>query len=891
MGVGEHTEHSQVLTPLKAQRSFQVAEDDDDVLTKIPHGLTAKRNRRRSYHNGASATTFTLSPLRAPLTAPRASMLNSRSVATLEMTKRSLTSQLSTMRDGKENDSPLRSKAMSPIEMDDLGINQLRRFGRASQKRRSSSIVDAEEINVTKVQKIEEFLAETEGNDKVSMISNRLGVDQEDDAYEGEEAEEEYEEAQDEELSRIELAILDSPETANSSFLPTEDDRVQLEEHEFEVEENNIHLVDDSMFQNMNNSITDIARFASISPLKDTPKPSLTPAKSNDYATTIDFEAVSVSPRKKPTHLVSPNNKPYFTIKQVHEIQADFKSEVDNLKNNLQGKSSLVIDLNSEIGDLKSGIYRLEDEIKSLSLEKKQLNTANSLLEAESDIFKDNVSSLERTISDRDDEIERHKVVISKFKERLQELNAILSSRQVEIEELKTQLGSKSRAINTLNKRAADYEKQAQLLSLSVREQQEKTETAETKISQSETQTMELKSELHKRDVAYSALEQEFADTQVDLKELQSQRDELQAKIQSDSKKLNRAEALHMEQVERANDLESQVRSLEIETDNETALLEAHILQLNEAIATQGNQLNLKSVVVSALQSGVNTLKSSLTKATEDLKTKTVELHHTNGALDDAENLLEVKSAEVAELIIELKELRQVNEVNFQRGQEYKHEQQALDSLISDLRANVEKKDKEIHGMREDIQKQETDHLTELEAFHAELSNVQSMVSNKSNELFKLKDEKEQIQRKYDLLKYEHDTMKEEVGDNERRISTLKSKLHEYKEHAHNLENLVKTLEDEKAELEKDTDKRLQQLAEDLYIQYSKKHEQKVQVLKKGYEGKWQAKVFKAELESERLRSEVEGLRAQLEGEKMEKNEIIKLWDNFKEAESTGPEN
>lgn len=81
---------------------------------------------------------------------------------------------------------------------------------------------------------------------------------------------------------------------------------------------------------------------------------------------------------------------------------------------------------------------------------------------------------------------------------------------------------------------------------------------------------------------------------------------------------------------------------------------------------------------------------------------------------------------------------------------------------------------------------------------------------------------------------------------------------------------------------EKDTNKRLKLLAEDLYIQYSSKHEQKVKLLKKGYENKYQNKFDQLNLENKTLSEEIEQLNKQLSSEREEKQELLKLLENEK---------
>lgn len=848
-----------MLTPLKLQPSFAVAQDEeDDVVTKIPHGLTAKRNRRKSYHTERTES-FALSPLRAPLTAPRPNMLNPRVImgsGTLENTKRSLMPQLNSMTDGKENHTPM---AMTPIKIDEIEVGMSSPVARMTHKRRSSNVEDADDAyNVTKIQKINELLAEAcDVDNDIVLIDNKV-----DDLFEQQD---------DEELSRIELVVQEDIDS--SVIVPTQEDLVQQDKERSSITDAKISNLVDNLELPMDDHMSLTPQRISFE------KPSLNFVEN----ISVSGDDAPISPHKKHASLASPNKKPYFTISQVHEIQADFKNEVETLKKSLQGKSSLVLELNEEISQLKNGVYQLEDEVKSLSLEKRQLSTDNDLLQAEHSIYKQNVTELEETIQGQDSKIERHKMVISKFQERLRELNSIVASKEQELETMKAEIDSKSRAVSFLNERVSDFEKQAQTLSVQFCESQEKLEQSTLQTNELSQEKDQLQTTISQKDLEAANLVQVLEQTQKLLKESQDSKDEILAQFNNEEQSLKDAEVKYFELINKITTLESQISTLQAGAEQERSLFNVQVQELNNTTNTQNKQIMLQKVIIDALRSAVNTLNSSLLEYKQQTDAKTMALSNLSHELAEAKDLLIVKTAEVDELTVEIKESSKLIEESNRLVGEIEDSNDELSAHVTKLTNAVNSKDLELRGLREEIQKQETDHLTELEAFHSELSNVQSMVSNKSNELFKLKEEKEQGQRKYELLKYEYDTMKEEAGDYETRLSTLKSKLHEYKEHVQNLENLVKSEEEEKQQLEKDTDKRLQQLAEDLYIQYSKKHEQKVQVLKKGYESKWQAKVSKAEIESERLRSEIEGLKAQLGKEKLEKTEIIKLWDQFKE--------
>ncbi|KAK9243616.1 central kinetochore-associated-domain-containing protein [Lipomyces tetrasporus] len=71
---------------------------------------------------------------------------------------------------------------------------------------------------------------------------------------------------------------------------------------------------------------------------------------------------------------------------------------------------------------------------------------------------------------------------------------------------------------------------------------------------------------------------------------------------------------------------------------------------------------------------------------------------------------------------------------------------------------------------------------------------------------------------------------------------------------------------------------RLEKIAKELHLQYSKKHETKVIALKKQLETKWASKLG----QSERT---IEQLNQQLEIERKEKGDLVQYWDQYLEAE------
>lgn len=860
----------ETLTPLKVQSSFQVAEDGDgeSTLTKIPHGLTAKRNRRKSYQleRAYNDTDFAHSPVRVPLTAPRLNVLNARPIGTLEMTKRSLMSQLNSMRstEGKENNgTPLTAKALSPVTLKEMDLSRYSSPGKLYQKRRSSTVDDISDETVLKMQKINDLLADAEAEADAEAQALEKNLD--DDILLIDTTKDVVEDGADEELSRIEIGMQDeNVEQMDSSFVE-QDDFVQIG-----LENCNEEII-------KNNTLSDITNTAF----------DKLPAQKLKLTENITaFEAIPISPHKKHHALASPNKKPYFTISQVHEIQSDFKNEVEALKKSLQGKSSLVLNLNEEIGHLKNEVYQLEDNVKSLNLEHKGICTENKLLKAEHGIFKENIGTLEQTIEQKDGKIERSQMVIAKFKERVQELNAIITAKELAVEEAQSEMQSKSRAIEILNQRVLDFENHSKDLNIKLHHCEQELNNSLESNTTLKSRIAELEAEIAEKEDEYERFASSVEETiRKPFESAKAEVESLKSQLNSEELELKESQTQYSNLTERIKSLETELNLLNASMAEERHQFELRFLELTTIIGEKDKALNLQTVINDGLQRAVNTLKSSYTLHKSELEMKTSRLALLEDEVNESKDLLIVKTAEVEELSLELKECAKTMKENNNVFQEIGSQNTNLEERVQELTDSLSKKEQQLTDLRHQVQKAETDHITELEAFHSELSNLQSLVTNKNNEIHKLNDANDKLQKKNEFLSYEHQVTKEEIADYDTRLSTLKAKLNEYKEHASNLENLVQSVEEEKAQLERDTDQRLQQLAEDLYIQYSKKHEQKVQVLKKGYENKWQTKVSKAESETERLRSEVEGLKAQLEQEKLEKNEIIKLWDNFKAQE------
>lgn len=909
----------ETFTPLKAQ-PFQIAEDqDEDILEKIPHGLTAKKNRRKSFQPGTSkVASFSYTPQRAPLTAPRPNVLNSRPIgfSPMNQTKRSLIDQLKAVKGGKENFSPVKTH-FKTFDIENKATDSLLNLEatpsspeRSSNKRRSSPDEPQSNHKHQKTTHPQDLAVAADDDDDLLLIpehpSSLFGDRTLDDqANENQEElksdlnELNSDPVEPEELSRIEAFDLKEVE---SEVIPTQVDEVQIGiSSKTPITPSRLtepiaispkteqcsRVVDESglLLDTSKSPIVDDSYAAPESPLSQHNN-SIVDTNNKNVLESLDEldELPDDIVHEHSARISTPKSRPFFTIAQVHEIQEDFKKESSKLEETIKEKSVKILELNEEINSSKNKLFQLQDEIGTISLQKMQIKKENELLKTEFEVFKNDISDMELTIRAKEEKLGRHQLVITKFKERVKELNDTIKDKTIEIESLRKEKEGNSELEKEFKSRSDQYEKQIHHLSFTLEIDAKEKKSVQEQLN---------------------FLQQEITALEAEVKNLNNEKSELTGKLAAAEATIKEKEDMINGFSEKFNSGELNLRGLEQEKD----LLVSQVNALTQNIELLNSQLNEKDAenhhlqdrlhqeikrgilhqdVIYGTQAGISTLQNTIKelKAANNGNISLVNKLSTD--LDEANEILTVRKAEVTELDLELKQAKTEIQNLQSLVEEKNYHINQLNETIAESSNALESKNSKLERLDDELQKQEGEHLAELESFHKEMSSVQSSLSSKSNELFKLREERDTLQREHDLLKYELSSLKEEFSDSDVRVSNLKMKINDSKARCQDLEDQVQKLKNERLSFEKETEKRLQQLAEDLYIQYSKKHEQKVQVLKKNYENKWQSKVNKAESENERLRREVEGLNTQLEREKAEKNEIIKLWDQFKENEGAG---
>lgn len=284
-------------------------------------------------------------------------------------------------------------------------------------------------------------------------------------------------------------------------------------------------------------------------------------------------------------------------------------------------------------------------------------------------------------------------------------------------------------------------------------------------------------------------------------------------------------------------------------------------------------------------------LASQLEDAEEHLKSKTKESQELK---ERVEQLVEASVAkdksinEWRDMLDEANDLKEINQAQVKELQNNNEELERHNSHLESSVANLEEELRELLAkFEEQAEKQklsveletiqlknsniEAEHLAELEQLHSNLSSLQEDLQVNSKILNELRNENESLtQSKQSLQKKLDEALQKEAKNDDRELmKSLQKELESWKE-KYNLK-------------EQESNRSLKLLAEDLYIQYSSKHEQKVKLLKKGYETKFQGKLDKLMMQNEGLSQEIEQVKSNLASERKEKQKLIDLLESRKD--------
>ncbi|GAV55138.1 hypothetical protein ZYGR_0AS04620 [Zygosaccharomyces rouxii] len=288
------------------------------------------------------------------------------------------------------------------------------------------------------------------------------------------------------------------------------------------------------------------------------------------------------------------------------------------------------------------------------------------------------------------------------------------------------------------------------------------------------------------------------------------------------------------------DELESRISALRKEAEQREEQLESKLQNLE-------TELQL-------INQNTHTHESNEAQLRQELESKIQECQHWQKNYETVNDDVEILRAEVKELysdVDEHKELKHYLETSIAQ----------LEEQVNDWRHKYEEHRKEydkvlleLDSVHLKYNNTEGEHLTELEQLHDNLSSLQVTLKKDSELISQLTRKNETLESQLKGIQAPSD------------VSQLHKELESWKEKLHNKEI--------------ESNRSLKLLAEDLYIQYSSKHEQKVKLLKKGYETKYQGKLDKLSLQNEGLEQEVDQLKSQLATERKEKQKLISLLES-----------
>ncbi|CDO95240.1 unnamed protein product [Kluyveromyces dobzhanskii CBS 2104] len=189
----------------------------------------------------------------------------------------------------------------------------------------------------------------------------------------------------------------------------------------------------------------------------------------------------------------------------------------------------------------------------------------------------------------------------------------------------------------------------------------------------------------------------------------------------------------------------------------------------------------------------------------------------------------------------------------------------------------LEQTKRELESLKSKNVNVESEHLAELEKLHANMLLMETNLKENVKTIVDLNSTIKELEGKLRSSELDNNNLKTRLTNAEATRNTLSTTDNSETDE---LRAKIKELEETVANADTETNKKLQLLAEDLYIQYSSKHEQKVKMLKKGYETKYKDLLDNLTVENNALHDEVDQLQKTVETERAEKQDLIKSLEN-----------
>ncbi|CAI4036492.1 hypothetical protein SMKI_15G3390 [Saccharomyces mikatae IFO 1815] len=524
-------------------------------------------------------------------------------------------------------------------------------------------------------------------------------------------------------------------------------------------------------------------------------------------------------------------------------------SKLDVRHDNFQIVARRNEELTDQIYHLNQKVNTLISQNESISFQYEKLNKNHQQLIDSSN------EKVEKLSTERENNISK----VEKFKKRIKELNTeikVLNSNQKILQE------KYDDSITDLNNLRSEHENTVNTLHINEKNLNEKNvelENVKEELRTNVDKLSEYQAMVNELNSCITELNDKIESTNIVLKSKETELDNLKLSLKetlSISKDFNDSEL-----VTQLNELISTKNSLQLELNDLNNLNSDNLKTLQDKLIENENTLRLKDAEMDSLNNELNELKKQIASKDDEFKIW-------QSKYENVEDEAKIRNAEVTELNRDIDDLRESNLHLQETITELENKVHDLENEYDLEKENFEKTSLELESLQLKNSNIQAEHIKELENLHENLMSLQNELKFSSDRIATLTKENEILKEQNNSNNNSVTLSNNQKDKDDEQIKLLRKQLQDWKE---------------KYEAkEKDTNKRLKLLAEDLYIQYSSKHEQKVKLLKKGYENKFQSKFDQLNLENKSLSEEIEQLKKQLDSERKEKQDLLKLLENEK---------
>ncbi|XP_071144826.1 kinesin-like protein KIF20B isoform X2 [Mytilus edulis] len=505
-------------------------------------------------------------------------------------------------------------------------------------------------------------------------------------------------------------------------------------------------------------------------------------------------------------------------IKEKSERTNSIEKYVQQLKEELSGKGIEITNLTEKLEEMETVNFGLREMVNQ---------TTNQIQEKDTEIKEIVVESLQSSDSPSSDSLTNIRKKMRDLKQECEKIKTESENKSQEIEHLKKEL-EKSKNSNLENgnemkklvENCKDLEFQLEEKSIEITDMIECKVAIETKVNELEckvteveclskektTQLMELNDELNKIKVAKEMLE-------ADVRDLEEEREELQAHIETRSSLQKDNETLEKDIIEEQRtieDLSEVLQKKQKENGEYVQKLEDQITELKNGVLSKEENHKQK---VTLLDQEISQLKIELEEKCNRIEELSREIDNKSESVCEKDKRFVELQTQLNKNLNLTNQLQSEQKVINQRVENAQIESETLISQINDIRnekESLEKDHEELGATCSELENMTVDLKDRNEACLAENNSLRQQIECVNQEKQTLQIDLNQLKMKCNEL--ESCSSQSETSDNEHssrnvaklQIAELKSALHMHKTLHENAKSEVLESEERIAELEKE---------------------------------------------------------------------------------------